>query len=137
MRRNFRSVTSYFDRFLMSSMFLSSGTDTQVSSLLDPGQEGTEHALPVLPVVVPEGVLVEIALKVLRRDGVVYAADPAPDQRPEPFDRVHVDVPIDLDVLYVIDAPVLVPSLVEGPVLDSLVRVDRGCGKDLGCHPLG
>src|SRR5438034_11132972 len=51
-------------------------------------KESLEHPAPgSVAVVVAEHVLVHVGLQVLRGDPVVHAADPAPQERPEPLDR--------------------------------------------------
>lgn len=60
-----------------------------------------EHRAPVVPVVVPERVFVEVHLQVLGRHRVVDAADAALQERPEAFDGVRMNVPADVDVLRV------------------------------------
>lgn len=87
-----------------------------------------EHVSCVVPVVVAERVLIDVALEVLPADGVVDAHDAVLEKAPEPFDRVRVDVPLHIDARPVVDAVVRVTLLGEALVLVGLVGEDRRRG---------
>src|SRR5207245_1071151 len=88
------------------SLHLHSVADTL--DLVNPSQHSAKHVLS--PVVVPEHVLIKVGLKVLGGNRVIDAANPPPEQAPEPLDRVGVDRPIDVDALLVVDAGVPVAA---------------------------
>lgn len=54
--------------------------------------------------VVPERVLVDVRLKVLRAHGMIHPRDPPLQDGPEPFNRVDRDVPGNVHLLGMRDA---------------------------------
>src|SRR5260221_9557576 len=75
-------------------------------------KERLEHPAPgSLAVVVAEHVLVHVGLQVLRGYAVVHAANSAPQERPETFNRVRVNLARDVDAPGVVHPLVGVPAL--------------------------
>src|SRR5918992_2882084 len=68
-------------------------------SLLDPVQESRKQPSLVAPVVVTEHVLVQVRLKVLGGHPTVYAAYATLQVRPEPVNRVRVDIATHIDLI--------------------------------------
>src|SRR5581483_8967261 len=102
--------------------------------LLNPLHKHVEDTFTIsLPVVVAEGVLVQVRLKVLGGDAMIDAADSALQQRPKPFDGVRVNVPIDVDVLAMVNAPMVIALLRQRLVGVGLIGVDDGLFEHLGC----
>src|SRR5215208_2539594 len=81
--------------------------------------------------VVPEGVLIDVALEMLAADGVVDPPDAVPEQGPEPLDRVRVDIPDHVHLLRVVDALVSVALPAQLVVHRVLVGEDYGLRQHL------
>ena len=103
--------------------------------------------------VVPEAILVQIGLKVLRRHCMVDAINPALDQRPESLNGVGVDETTGVSLGRVLNRLVGIAELLDKVVASQFVRVDRSVdvsrhllpkngqqspsldvGYNLGCH---
>src|SRR5947209_8224867 len=66
-------------------------------SLLNPIHQRAEQAPPAsIPVVVAEGVLVQVGLEPLVRDRVICATDATAQQRPKALDGVGMHIAIDV-----------------------------------------
>jgi hypothetical protein len=96
----------------------------------DSTQEGSEHPTRRVSMIVPEGELVEVGLKMRVRDAMVDASEPALEQSPEPLDGLGVNVAVDVDPLAVVDPTVGLARLAEMPVGLVFVRVDGRRGEN-------
>lgn len=81
--------------------------------------------------IVPEGVLVQVPLKVFRGNDVVDAANPPLHERPEAFDGVGVDIPTHVHLRRVVNAVVEVARLPQSAVRLPFVGIDDGTGHDV------
>ena len=82
--------------------------------------------------VVPESVFVQVGLEKLLANGMVHATDPTLNQRPEALNGVGMNVPDDVDLAAVVDAPVVVTTNPRNRVVGSkLIGVDGASRKDV------
>src|SRR5260370_21458278 len=71
-------------------------------------KQGSQHRSPSVPPVLPETILVAIALKILFADRVIHPANTPLQLTPETLNRVRVDMAHDVYLGRMIDAVMLV-----------------------------
>ena len=81
--------------------------------------------------IIPERVLVQVPLKVLCGNDVVYAANPPLHERPEAFDGVCVDIPTHVHLRCVVNAVMEVARLPKSAIRLPFVGVHDGAGHDV------
>src|SRR6266478_9491111 len=67
-------------------------------------QNPLEQQIPLIPPVVPEAVLIQVGLQILRAHVVIHAADSPLEGAPKAFDCVGVNIASDIDLSGVPDA---------------------------------
>lgn len=92
-------------------------------------QQRGERRSGIVPVVVPPGVFVEVALQPFAGHAVVVSGDAVLDVPEEPFDGVRVDVPARVNALRVPDRAVRRMGLMQVAIPDPFVGVDRASGE--------
>jgi hypothetical protein len=98
-------------------------------ALLDLMQKASKHGLYIEAPIVPEAVLVQVGLQIVTANVVVNAPNPGLDQKPEPFDGVRVNVPVNVDLLTVIDPLVRIAACSESVVRRIVIREDHSAGQ--------
>ena len=92
-------------------------------SLLNPIEDSRKQPALISTIVVAEHILVQVRLKVFAGYSTVYAAYSALQVRPEPFERVRMNISTYVDLLSVVDAGVLVSLLLKLVVNLRLLRL--------------
>ena len=90
-----------------------------------------KHRLVIVPVIVPEGVLVQVGLQVLRTDRMMRPVDPALDQAPEAVHGVRVGDAFHVDLGRVLDLQVLKSCPSQAAVAGHVVGDDGALGRDV------
>jgi hypothetical protein len=95
-------------------------------TLLDPIHESAEHPSRIVPVVILEGVFVQVALQVFGRHGVADTLDHALQEAPKAFYRIRVNVSRNVDLFGVVNSIVPVALSIAQIVNRVFVRIDQG-----------
>jgi hypothetical protein len=78
--------------------------------------------------IISEGVLIEIALEILGRNGMIDARDATFQEAPKALNGVCVDVAHDIDLRSVVNTPMPIPHSGETIVARKFIGVDVGTG---------
>ena len=99
-------------------------------------QNRHKDQIALIAAIVAVRVFIQVSLQVLLADGVIYAADPALDERPKAFDGIGVSIAHHIDFCAVMNALVMVTlaELFDASVGSEFIGVDRRLWQDVLTH---